>query len=192
MILPHFGDFYLEPENDYVRLNWKDDSGNDYVFSPDQFSDGSIRFIALATLLLQPEKTMPRMIIIDEPELGLHPYAIEQLIQMIKDASVHSQVIIATQSPQLIDGFSLDSIVVLEQDDETKSTVAHKLDKERLKEWIEEYNEKFMSPYIAAKLGIIDEVIAPEDTRRKIRTAFESLTSKERTELSYLHGNIPL
>ena len=129
--------YYLK--NNYVRLNWKDDSGNDYVFSPDQFSDGSIRFIALATLLLQPEKTMPRMIIIDEPELGLHPYAIEQLIQMIKDASVHSQVIIATQSPQLIDGFSLDSIVVLEQDDETKSTVAHKLDQERLKEWIEEY-----------------------------------------------------
>ena len=102
MILPHFGDFYLEPENDYVRLNWVDDSGNDYVFSPDQFSDGSIRFIALTTLLLQPEKTMPGMIIIDEPELGLHPYAIEQLIQIIKDASVHSQVIIATQSPQLI------------------------------------------------------------------------------------------
>ena len=126
-------------ENDYVRLNWKDDSGNDYVFSSDQFSDGSIRFIALATLLLQPEKIMPAMIIIDEPELGLHPYAIEQLIQMIKDASVHSQVIIATQSPQLIDGFSLDSILVLEQDEETKSTVAHKLDKNRLKEWIEEY-----------------------------------------------------
>ena len=139
MILPHFGDFYLEPENDYVRLNWKDDSGNDYVFSPDQFSDGSIRFIALATLLLQPEKTMPAMIIIDEPELGLHPYAIEQLIQMIKDASVHSQVIIATQSPQLIDGFPLEEILVLEQDDTTKSTVAHKLDPDQLKEWIEEY-----------------------------------------------------
>ena len=58
---------------------------------------------------------------------------------MIKDASVHSQVIIATQSPQLIDGFSLDSILVLEQDDETKSTVAHKLDTIQLKEWIEEY-----------------------------------------------------
>lgn len=139
MILPHFGDFYLEPENDYVRLNWTDDSGNDYVFSPDQFSDGSIRFIALATLLLQPEKTMPGMIIIDEPELGLHPYAIEQLTQMVKDASVHSQVIIATQSPQLIDGFSLDSIVVLEQDNETRSTIAHKLDKEQLKEWVDEY-----------------------------------------------------
>lgn len=55
-----------------------------------------------------------------------------------------------------------------------------------------EYNEKFMSPYIAAKLGIIDEVIAPEDTRRKIRMAFESLSSKERSDLSYCHGNIPL
>ena len=57
---------------------------------------------------------------------------------------------------------------------------------------IAEYNNKFMSPYIAAKLGIIDEVISPEETRRKIRTAFESLSSKERSELSYSHGNIPL
>lgn len=57
---------------------------------------------------------------------------------------------------------------------------------------IEEYNNKFMSPYIAAKLGIIDEVISPEETRRKIRAAFESLSSKERSELSYCHGNIPL
>ncbi len=66
-------------------------------------------------------------------------------------------------------------------------------DKESAREkLIEEYNEKFMSPYIAAKLGIIDEVIAPEDTRRKIRFAFESLRSKERSELSYSHGNIPL
>jgi len=67
------------------------------------------------------------------------------------------------------------------------------VDKEALRaEKITEYNEKFMSPYIAAKLGIIDEVIAPEETRRKIRTAFESLRSKERSHLSYAHGNIPL
>ena len=59
-------------------------------------------------------------------------------------------------------------------------------------EKIEEYNEKFMSPYIAAKLGIIDEVIAPEDTRMKIRFAFESLSSKERSRISFSHGNIPL
>ncbi len=66
-------------------------------------------------------------------------------------------------------------------------------DKEKVRaEKVAEYNEKFMSPYIAAKLGIIDEVIAPQETRRKIRTAFESLSSKERSGLSYVHGNIPL
>lgn len=57
---------------------------------------------------------------------------------------------------------------------------------------IEEYNNNFMSPYIAAKLGFIDEVIKPEETRRKIRFAFESLSSKERSEISFSHGNIPL
>ncbi len=66
-------------------------------------------------------------------------------------------------------------------------------DKEKTREEkIKEFNEKFMSPYSAAKLGIIDEVITPEETRRKIRSAFESLSSKERSELSYIHGNIPL
>ena len=73
----------------------------------------------------------------------------------------------------------------------------HELDaavnKEKVREEkIEEYNDKFMSPYIAARLGIIDEVISPRETRSKIRAAFESLSSKERSELSYSHGNIPL
>ena len=71
--------------------------------------------------------------------------------------------------------------------------VANSVDKEKLREEkIAEYNDKFMSPYIAAKLGIIDEVISPEETRRKIKTAFDSLSSKERSSLSYCHGNIPL
>ena len=66
-------------------------------------------------------------------------------------------------------------------------------DRDRFREEkINEYNRQFMSPYLAAKLGIIDEVISPEETRRKIRTAFESLSSKERSENSYVHGNIPL
>lgn len=74
-----------------------------------------------------------------------------------------------------------------------KHELENAADKEKIRtEKIKEYDDKFMSPYIAARLGIIDEVIAPEETRRKIRTAFESLSSKERSELSYLHGNIPL
>ena len=59
-------------------------------------------------------------------------------------------------------------------------------------EKIKEYNDKFMSPYIAAKMGFIDEVITPAETRKKIVFAFESLRSKERSELSFVHGNIPL
>ena len=138
-VVPQFKDFYLEPDNGYVSLKWTDTSANDYVLSSDQFSDGSIRFIALATLLLQPEKTMPRVIIIDEPELGLHPYAIDQLTEMIKDASLHAQIIVATQSPALIDGFDANDVTVIERDEENQCTVARKLNAQDYSEWLEEY-----------------------------------------------------
>lgn len=139
-IVPQFRDFYLEPERGYVSLKWVDTSANDYVLSSDQFSDGSIRFIALATLLLQPEKTMPRVIIIDEPELGLHPYAIDQLTEMIKDASLHAQIIVATQSPALIDGFEANDVTVIERDEEHQCTVARKLNGQDYSEWLKEYS----------------------------------------------------
>ena len=139
IVMPQFGDFYLEPVNNYVTLNWIDSSGSDNVFTVDQFSDGTIRFIALATLLLQPSKTMPSVIVIDEPELGLHPYAIDQLSAMIKDASLHSQLIIATQSPLLVDRFPADDVTVLDQDTSRHYTTAHHLLTEELKDWLEEY-----------------------------------------------------
>lgn len=139
-VVPQFKDFYLEPERGYVSLKWIDTSANDYVLSSDQFSDGSIRFIALATLLLQPEKTMPRVIIIDEPELGLHPYAIDQLTEMIKDASLHAQIIVATQSPALIDGFSANDVTIVERDEDAQCTVVRKLDNVDYSEWLKEYS----------------------------------------------------
>ncbi len=139
MVVPQFKDFYLEPANGYVSLKWTDISPNDYILSSDQFSDGSIRFIALAALLLQPSKTMPNVIIIDEPELGLHPYGISQLIEMIKDASIHAQIIIATQSPALIDGFDVNSITVIERDEEKQCTGSSKLNENELHEWLENY-----------------------------------------------------
>lgn len=141
MIMPSFGDFYLEPNSrGYVALNWTDNAANDYVFTADQFSDGTIRFIALATLLLQPEKTMPSVIIIDEPELGLHPYAIDQLAEMIKDASLHAQILISTQSQALINCFSVDCVTVIEQCDDTHATLAKKLNIEELSAWLEHYS----------------------------------------------------
>ena len=140
MVVPQFRDFYLEPQNNYISLNWVDTSLNDYVFNSHQLSDGSIRFIALATLLLQPDKTMPNVIIIDEPELGLHPYAIEQLAEIIKDASLHAQIIIATQSPALIDNFDVDNITVIERNEDKGCTIANKLNSEELQDWLEEYS----------------------------------------------------
>lgn len=138
-VMPQFRDFYLEPTHGYVSLGWMDTSGNDYVLSSDQFSDGSIRFIALATLLLQPKDTMPAVIVIDEPELGLHPYAIDQLAEMIRDASLHAQVIIATQSPALIDNFDIDDITIVERDEKNDCTIAHKLDQQSYDEWLQSY-----------------------------------------------------
>ena len=138
-VVPQFKDFYLEPERGYISLKWIDTSANDYVLSSDQFSDGSMRFVSLATLLLQPEETMPSVIIIDEPELGLHPYAISQLIEMIKDASMHVQVIVATQSPALIDGFSLDNVSIIERDEDCQCTTVKNLNEKVYIEWVEKY-----------------------------------------------------
>lgn len=138
-VVPQFQDFYLEPANNFVSLRWIDNSATDYRFNAHQLSDGSIRFIALATLLLQPEQTMPNVIILDEPELGLHPYAITQLAEMIKDASIHAQVIIATQSKDLVDHFDIDNISVVEMDEITQSTTVKQLHEEDYKLWLEHY-----------------------------------------------------
>lgn len=138
-VVPQFQDFYLEPNNKTISLRWIDNSATDYRFNAYQFSDGSIRFIALATLLLQPAKTMPDVIILDEPELGLHPYAITQLAEMIKDASIHAQVIIATQSKDLVDHFDVDNISVVEMDKNTQSTSVIHLKENDYKLWLEQY-----------------------------------------------------
>lgn len=140
LVVPQFNEFYLEPERGYVSLRWTDTSANDYVFTANQFSDGSIRFIALATLLLQPAETMPFVIIIDEPELGLHPFAIGQLNEMIRDASIHAQIIMATQSPEILDGFPADDVTIIERNPEFDGTIARKLSESEFKHWLEEYS----------------------------------------------------
>jgi len=139
-VVPQFQDFHLEPTNQTISLRWIDNSATDYRFNAYQLSDGSIRFIALATLLLQPAKTMPDVIILDEPELGLHPYAISQLAEMIKDASIHAQVIIATQSKDLVDHFNVDNISVVEMDEKTQSTIVTHLKEDDYKLWLEHYS----------------------------------------------------
>ena len=100
------------------------------------FSDGTLRFIALATLLLQPKK--PEVIIIDEPELGLHPAAINKLAEMVKSASVKSQIILSTQSTNLVNCFDVDDIIVVDRAD-SQSVFRH-LSGDELKKWMDDYN----------------------------------------------------
>ncbi len=142
-VMPQFGDFDLEPipgNQDYVRLNWTDSDRGDYLFDPGQISDGSLRFMALATLLLQPPKLLPRFIVLDEPELGLHPAAIAELAGIIRSASQSTQVLLATQSTRLVDEFSLDNLVIAERDDNNHCSVIKKLTPERLGEWLQRYS----------------------------------------------------
>lgn len=140
-VMPQFGDFILEPSvvnKDYISLDWRE-KDSDFIFGVNQISDGTLRFMALATLLLQPPKTMPSLIVIDEPELGLHPKAISLLAGLIKKASENAQIVLATQSPNLLDEFDADKVVVIERDEQQRTSVFKQLNSEQLKEWMEEY-----------------------------------------------------
>lgn len=141
LAVPQFGDFDLgnTPGNDrYVRLNWREKK-SDHLFGPHQLSDGSLRFMALTTLFLQPPDLRPRIIVVDEPELGLHPAAISALAGMVKAAALESQVILATQSSRLIDEFSADQVVVVEYDEIRAGSVFRRLDFQALSDWLERY-----------------------------------------------------
>lgn len=140
-VMPQFGDFIMEPSvvnKDYISLDWKE-KDSDFIFGVNQISDGTLRFMALATLLLQPPKTMPSLIVIDEPELGLHPKAISLLAGLIKKASENAQIVLATQSPNLLDEFDADKVVVIERDEQQRTSVFKQLSSEQLREWVEEY-----------------------------------------------------
>lgn len=142
-VAPFFGNFELEPTDtnrEKILLRWTE-RGADDVFGPNQISDGTLRFAALATLLLQPEP--PSIIIIDEPELGLHPSAIAVLGAMVHTAAEKSQIIMTTQSPRLLDTFdSRDVIVTTHEAIETPGRFATKfkrLDAKKLAGWLDEY-----------------------------------------------------
>jgi len=138
LVTPFFDDFILEPrrmgEAEKVNLSWRQ-KNSDYPMQPYHLSDGSIRFIALATALLQPEP--PSTIIIDEPELGLHPHALAILAELIRDAANRTQLIIATQSATLLDYFSVEDIVVVKRED--GGSGFHRLAGNDYATWLESY-----------------------------------------------------
>jgi predicted ATPase len=140
LVIPFFDDFVLKPQilsngEEQIRLLWKQ-KNSDYPLWPSQLSDGSLRFICLATALLQPEP--PDTILIDEPELGLHPYAITLLGSLIRSASQHTQIIISTQSVALVNEFSIEDLIIVES--EEGATVFKRLQTEDFQTWLEEYS----------------------------------------------------
>lgn len=140
LAIPVFDDFVFKPrelktQEQQINLQWKQ-TNSDYVLWPSQLSDGSIRFICLVTALLQPEP--PSTIIIDEPELGLHPYAITLLGALLRSASKRMQVIVSTQSVALLNEFEIDDLVVVDR--EEGDTVCKRLDQAEFARWLEDYS----------------------------------------------------
>ena len=134
-IAPYFKCFRLIPDRNmegYISLEWEEKNSDMYLDATN-FSDGTLRFIALATLLLQP-----KTIIIDEPELGLHPAAIVKLGALVRRASFKAQIILATQSSNVVDCFSPEDIIVVSR--RNGQSVFDKLDKDRYSAWLTDYS----------------------------------------------------
>ncbi|MBM4049829.1 MAG: DUF2813 domain-containing protein [Planctomycetes bacterium] len=139
-IAPFFRDFDLAPDAlnpKLILLNWRA-RDPEFLFGPHQLSDGTLRTMALFTLLLQPEEDLPRVILLDEPELGLHPSAIQLLGSLLRSVATHHQVIVATQSVAFVDQFDPGDVVVVELRE--NSSEFQRQDSEKLKDWLEQYS----------------------------------------------------
>jgi predicted ATPase len=139
-VAPFLDDFLLRPQKlnpGKIRLEWRH-KGSEAYFAASSLSDGTLRFIGLATLFLQPRSLRPSVILVDEPELGLHPYAITLLASLVKQASIDTQIILSTQSPLLLDHFQPEDVLVADRVD--GSTQLTRLESARLETWLERYS----------------------------------------------------
>ncbi len=139
MVAPFFRDFQLRPSpqnKETIELEWME-RGQDTPFKSSHLSDGTLRFMCLATVFLQPQDLQPATILVDEPELGLHPYAITVLASLMKSASQEKQVIVSTQSVELLNEFDPEDIVVADRKD--SQTLLRRLEEKELDGWLEDY-----------------------------------------------------
>ena len=136
---PFFENFHLCPNTDnpdYIELEWFE-KGEDKPFKAYQLSDGTLRYICLVTVLLQPDEFQPEIILIDEPELGLHPRAIGFVASLLRSASVSKQIIISTQSVTLVNEFSIDDLLIVDRTDGLTTFQRH--NENQFEEWLKEY-----------------------------------------------------
>ncbi|HZI07942.1 MAG TPA: AAA family ATPase, partial [Archangium sp.] len=138
LVAPFFDDFRLRPSpfnEQKIQLEWSERNSDAY-FNAHALSDGTLRFICLATLLLQPN--LPSLILIDEPELGLHPYAIQVLAGLVRSASEKTQVILSTQSVTLVNQFEPEDLVVVDR--ANGESLFRRLSSEDTQDWLEGYS----------------------------------------------------
>ena len=136
-IAPFFGGFIIR-DSENLQLEWFDKSDPDTPLKAHILSDGTLRFICLATLLLQPFELMPDTIIIDEPELGLHPAALSLLSELIKRVSGKKQLILSSQSVELINNFEPEDIIVVDR--KNNESMFKRLDGAELSIWLDKYS----------------------------------------------------
>lgn len=137
-IAPFFDDFRLAPSRlneSRIRLEWRE-KGSDAYFNAHALSDGTLRFICLVTLLLQPEP--PAVVLLDEPELGLHPAAVSLLADLLSSASTRSQVLVATQSVTLVNQFGPEDVWAVDRKDH--ETVFKHLSEDDMSQWLDDYS----------------------------------------------------
>lgn len=138
LVAPFFDDFlHRSDETELIELEWIQKGKPDIPFKAHMLSDGTLRFICLATLLLQPTHLLPSTILIDEPELGLHPYAITVLAEIFKQVAEHRQLIVSTQSVELINELSPEDVIVVDQED--GASTFKRFTHEELAGWLEQY-----------------------------------------------------
>ncbi|MCP4152599.1 MAG: AAA family ATPase [bacterium] len=137
---PFFDRFHLRPSPqnmDSIELEWFEKSSK-VPFKAHYLSDGTLRFICLTTLLLQPPENQPETMLVDEPELGLHPYAVTLLAAMIQSVATKKQLIISTQSVDLIDEFDVEDIIVVDR--KAGKSIFRRLKEENFEQWLKEYS----------------------------------------------------
>lgn len=138
-VTPFFDDFILRPaplSPNTIQLEWKHGTSDAY-FNAHSLSDGTLRFICLATLLLQPKEKLPSTVLLDEPELGLHPYAITVLANLLKSAATNTQVLVSTQSVTLVNQLTPENVIVVDRNE--KESTFKRLTKDDWNHWLDSY-----------------------------------------------------
>lgn len=137
LIAPFFDSFAIDDDEGYALLQWRE-VGSEAIFGPGQVSDGLLRAIALVTLLLQPDATLPPVIVVDEPELGLHPAGLHIIVGLFRAAAQKRQCIVATQSPAFLRAVAPENVIVVDRP--ARSSSFQRLDPARLDGHLDDYD----------------------------------------------------